>query len=601
MKKMSKEFRILMIALVAPAAFSSALSITCSEDGGGVGSHDPDEDAGPGDVTSITIVPEDVTLVVTDGIPQEQTYTVTGEYEDGTTVDLTEDASFVISNGTLGNFDDNVLTTSDRFGGEAVIVAEVDELSIQATVTVTVESVFLGDGVPDDVEDLFGGIDDPSRAPSVTYPADGVLLPPNLADVGFFWDPGTDNDVWHLRFEGQYSTIDAYLASTSYIPVDLLWSQLLPGNGGLDPVVVTVSGTSSADPTAVGTSEPIAYAVAEQAVEGGVYYWAASSTVASDYGIFRFDFGKPEQAAQQVYTTTQTDGRCVACHALRHDGTAMGVNYDGGDGPADLISVTDQTSILDEANAYYANFQVYSPDDAYLLTVYQGVFTLRDGDTAAAIEALPMSYVTYPDWSLDGEHVAFSRCTRPTEGFSDWTFRGGQIEIMSYGGPGDWGDPEVLVPAEATEVNYYYPAISPDGDWVIYNRSTEQGGLVVGAGDSYSDNDATLQVIGMDGENNMPMDNVNLTGELRTSWAKWCPFVYEYKGKPVMWFTFSSMRRYGDILTDGENPQLWMSAFSPEQAQQGEDPSWPAFYLPFQDITTNNHIGQWTEVVVELQ
>jgi hypothetical protein len=158
----------------------------------------------------------------------------------------------------------------------------------------------------------------------------------------------------------------------------------------------------------------------------------------------------------------------------------------------------------------------------------------------------------------------------------------------------------VLVPAETADVNYYYPAISPDGSWVIYNRSTESGGYD-GAGDSYSDNDATLHVIGMDGENNLPLDKVNLTGNLRTSWAKWCPFVYEYKGETVMWFTFSSMRKYGDILADGENPQLWMAAFSPALAEGGEDPSWPAFYLPFQDITTNNHIAQWTEVVVELQ
>ena len=602
MGKMREKMRMALVAVVIPAVTGTLLSITCSDSSsfGGDSDSDSDTDSDSDDLLSLTIEPQDVTLVVVNGEIQQQAYSVTGEYEGGATVDLTEEVVFELSDGKIGDFDGSLLTTSDSAGGQSVVSVQVGETVGEAQVTVVIESTFLGEGVPEGVEELFDGADDPARAPAITYPADGVLLPPNLADIGFFWDGGAGNDVWRARFQGEYSTVDIYLMATSYVPVDLAWSQLIPANGGLEPVQLTVAGTSTSDPTTVGTSEPVEYAVAEEPVEGGVYYWAASSTIGLDYGIFRFDFGKPEMAAQPVYTTVETAGRCVACHALRHDGTAMTVNYDGGGGPADLISVADQASILGEENAFWANFETFSPDDAYLLTVYQGIFTLRDGDTAAPIEALPLEYVTYPDWSLDGESIAFTRSTRPAEGYSDWSFRGGQIEVIAYDGPGGWGDPEVLVPAETADVNYYYPAISPDGGWVIYNRSTESD-VDVAAGDSYSDNDATLHVIGMDGENNLPLERVNLMGDLRTSWAKWCPFVYEYKGETVMWFTFSSMRKYGDLLTDGQNPQLWMAAFSPALAEGGEDPSWPAFYLPFQDITTNNHIAQWTEIVVELQ
>jgi len=594
--------RPFVLAVAIPAAMSCLLSVTCSETDGSPNLMDggDDSDTGSNDLESISIEPGDVTLTVVDGVAVEQVFTVSGELEDGTVVDLTEQADFGLTATGVGQVDGPVFTSSDRFGGETTLTAEVDGLVAEADITVLIETSVFGDGVPTDAGGLFGGTDDPARAPAVTYPADGVLLPPNLADIAFQWDPGTGNDIWRVRFEGQFMTVDVYLAQDTYVPADLAWSQLIPGNGGMDPVKVTVSGTSQADPSTVGSSAPIEYSVAEEAVEGGVYYWAASSTVAADYGIFRFDFGEPGVPAGQAFTTVQTEGRCVACHALSHDGELMALNYDGGDGPADIISVSDQATVVDPANAYYANFQTYSPDDEYLLTVYQGVFTLREGATGAAIENLPLSYVTYPDWSLDGGTVAFTRCTRPLEGYSDWTFKGGQIEVMTCDGPGGWGTPEVLVPAEVADVNYYYPAISPDGAWVIYNRSTESTGLA-GAGDSYSDDDATLRVVGMDGDNDIAMDAVNLTGYLRTSWAKWCPHVYEYKGAPVMWFTFSSMRRYGNLLADGQNPQLWMSAFSPARAADGEDPSWPAFYLPFQDITTNNHIAQWTEVVVEIQ
>lgn len=39
---------------------------------------------------------------------------------------------------------------------------------------------------------------------------------------------------------------------------------------------------------------------------------------------------------------------------------------------------------------------------------------------------------------------------------------------------------------------------------------------------------------------------------------------------------------------------IWMVAIDPARLARGQDPSSPAFCLPFQDITTSNHIAQWT-------
>jgi hypothetical protein len=41
-----------------------------------------------------------------------------------------------------------------------------------------------------------------------------------------------------------------------------------------------------------------------------------------------------------------------------------------------------------------------------------------------------------------------------------------------------------------------------------------------------------------------------------------------------------------------------MSAFFPDRATAGQDPSGPAFRLPFQLLTTSNHIAQWTQAVI---
>jgi len=40
-----------------------------------------------------------------------------------------------------------------------------------------------------------------------------------------------------------------------------------------------------------------------------------------------------------------------------------------------------------------------------------------------------------------------------------------------------------------------------------------------------------------------------------------------------------------------------MVAIDPSRLARGEDPSEPAFCLPFQDISTSNHIAQWTSGV----
>ena len=45
-------------------------------------------------------------------------------------------------------------------------------------------------------------------------------------------------------------------------------------------------------------------------------------------------------------------------------------------------------------------------------------------------------------------------------------------------------------------------------------------------------------------------------------------------------------------------PQLWMAAIDLTKAASGVDPSFPAFWLPFQDAKAHNHIAQWVVQLV---
>jgi hypothetical protein len=77
------------------------------------------------------------------------------------------------------------------------------------------------------------------------------------------------------------------------------------------------------------------------------------------------------------------------------------------------------------------------------------------------------------------------------------------------------------------------------------------------------------------------------------SWPKWMVREQKYRGKKLMWLTFSTRRAYGLRLGADNNAQIWMAAFDPEAAAQGKDASFPAFWLPFQELSSGNHIAQW--------
>ena len=73
----------------------------------------------------------------------------------------------------------------------------------------------------------------------------------------------------------------------------------------------------------------------------------------------------------------------------------------------------------------------------------------------------------------------------------------------------------------------------------------------------------------------------------------------------LVWLTFSSTRQYGlrspPPSTAPEeavaSTLIWMVGVDPGAG--GSDPSYSAFCLPFQDVTTSNHIAQWAKYFIQ--
>jgi hypothetical protein len=255
-------------------------------------------------------------------------------------------------------------------------------------------------------------------------------------------------------------------------------------------------------------------------------------------------------------------------------------------------------------------------------TQYVGVddrdsdFNLRifDGATGMLLQSImgtgTMDRPTdHPDWAADGKSIAYAQVSRngPRGASLQWPTHGA---IMMVQNNGSWGAPVEIAPAVSGK-NRYYPAIAPSSDFLVFDESTcSSGGDADIDCDADTDKSATLFAAKLAaGATLVPMAKANAPGkrdmgatQLTNSFPKWSPFNFQRTrelGSRLQWLTFSSSRKYGLREPNGI-VWLWMVAIDPDKVAQGVDPSYPAFCLPFQDLSTSNHIPQWTQVVVPI-
>ena len=278
-----------------------------------------------------------------------------------------------------------------------------------------------------------------------------------------------------------------------------------------------------------------------------------------------------------------------------------------------------------------------------------------DGTTLVATNALPNGMQgTQPNLSWDDKTLVF---VSPTYG----SIATMQVMVMGAGGDDHftggslWSaafDPvagtlsgyKALLTASATQ-NFYYPDQSVDGNWLVFNENDDTSAANNG-GDAFYSRKARVKVLHFPPQQgDMPLDlqNVNVADGLTNSWPRWSPAPTSFHGKKILWITFSSNRDYGlhlknttagypqgacspdggatcdnyyppespaydqpqppskqNITFDGyAAPQIWMAAviIDTDRSLDANDRSYPAFWLPFQDVTAHNHSAQWVAKV----
>jgi WD40-like Beta Propeller Repeat len=540
-------------------------------------------------VAHIEVTPPDASVTITNGQAVTQPYTATLVDVDGNRSDVTSQVVFTLANPAFGQWTGATLAITGAGAGPTRVVATEGNVQGDTGLTVYVNGVRNDGTAPPNAQDLFdNAVETAGRAPTIAYPADGIIVPPNLGEFDVHWQPGTGNNLFQVSMKNAYVDLRIYKAATAaayttYTPAE--WETLATPS---QPLELTVAGMDQNAPTQKGTSTPQRVDVTNQIVQGGMYYWTTEPT----QGVYRYDMGTPTVPPSAYFDASHAQPTsCIGCHGLSKDGTKMALTLDSGNGRGTIYDVANYTVLVPYAsNAQYWNFATFNFDATKLVTVYQGQMVLRDANGGAVLGNVPSSpgmVATHPELSPDGTQLAN---VETTTDYYDFQVGDGSIVTRTYSdATNTFGPIQTLVPNAAGASNYY-PSWSPDGQWILFTRTV---------GNSYNDTSAQIWVVKADGtQPPIQLQLADKGASLTNSWARWAPFQQTFGDteEPLYYLTFSTVRPFGIRATGGT--QIWMSPFFPNRAAMGQDPSGEAFRMPFQRIDTANHIAQWTQAVV---
>ncbi len=488
-------------------------------------------------------------------------------------------------------------------------------------------------------------------APTVAYPPDGVLLPPNMNVLEVQFVPPSGATLFEVDFKNSVTDVRVETKCNPITPVrggassgcgltlpQAAWNDIANTNRDGDPLKVSVRATANGACVSTSTDQ-ISINFAKEDLDGGIYYWQSAvygGIGGKTGGIYSHDFGSFDPTPTPFYTSGAA-GVCVGCHNLSRDGLRMSLATDDPDADDELGDVHTSVMEVDTRNVLGGKnmspgFQTWTHDHAKLIastfkTAKNQAFDVFDGDTVAKIvsDTLPnMMMATQPDLSRDDKNLVFvvpQAGSIPKQG--DHHFMGGALWTASFdASAGTLGTPgAILSPAGTT--SYYYPSFSPNGTFLVFDEAPDS--------DAFWNRKARVKLLHFPAAANAtPIDlaKLNLSSDTANSWPRWSPFVTTYKGHKLLWVTFSSDRDYGLRLKnkgfdhcyppespaydtpqplskqgvgydDCAQPQIWMAGIIVDEdpSLDAGDRSFPAFWLPFQDVNSHNFSAQWVEKI----
>jgi hypothetical protein len=510
------------------------------------------------------------------------------------------------------------VTADGPFGGQVAIAASDGNENATAKLAVKVTLAYV-EGATATAAALFSGDADPRRAPEILYPLEGAILPPNLPALEVHFRPGRGTTLHEIAFSSEVSDVRLYVRCQALADGCVQevsgapWRTVSESNRGGR---LKVSVRSADDGGANGESPPRTLGFGADDLRGAFTYW----TTAGRGAVMRWDTGDRAQTEPAKLLGPERAGDCLGCHSVSRDGNRMLVTTGEAGMPGQMLLYDLGTQVLRSLSGAKLQFGTFSPGGTLFVAVRgdaptQGPKNLElfDGGTGAARGSIDLRGLraTHPDWSPDGDRIAFTAVDLGAP-YVDQRPGLGAIAYIEWEG-GHWSSPRTAVGSDAGR-NYYMPSFAPDSHLIAYVESSCPAGM----GDYHELCDAEgdpsarlwLGAIPQSPDQRpRPLDALNRPApvdggaeDLWTSSPHWHPAPFRGPdGNTLYWLTFSSARRYGLRVppigarkVPAFGALLWMAAIDPGALAQGKDPSVAPFVLPYQSLETSNHAGQWS-------
>jgi hypothetical protein len=477
-------------------------------------------------------------------------------------------------------------------------------------------------------------------APCISEPEEGTLLPNNwLRPRVKVAAPGAT--LLQITFHSSKEANDlvVYTTGDTWIMDKTIW-QALASHVVNAAIQVSVRALGPSGVTAASTTS---FMIAPVAAGGKMVYWALRGYDASNSANTElFGFGVGDEGVVSVLkvpqiqqTTSGASESCIGCHTATPDGVFVGFtgNFPWGNalasvepgatgqmptflGSAGVDALTkDWHGIITFTGAHWAagdhigvtslSTQAVDPNANLIwMEMESGASGLiaRTGDPAGAAA---------PNFSHDGAKIVYTS----TNANQDGRMGVGTADLYTVPYADRAGGAATpIAGASDQNVAEYYPAFSPDDEWVAFNRLSQSDANVTPTGQPYDGGmffnpAAEIWVVPSKGgtatrlrANDPPACTPPVKPNTRVypdkagwdnSWAKWSPQVGSSDDAQYYWLIFSSYRY--DISPP--RGQLYMTAVVTTETTVT---TYPAVYLWNQDLTTSNHTPAWEDFQIPI-
>lgn len=535
---------------------------------------------------SLRIEPTELTAEDDGVLPAETaTFRAYGTFASGER-EVTGEVGWSLEDTRLGEAQAGKVSTAG-IGGKTRVLAQAGQLQADADLTIKLAIDVTMPGAPANSENIFpasmvGDVLDAPVSPRVVYPSHETMFPRNLERMLTQWRADPSLDLFEVRFESPLALVRVYTRERSLGSDPTLWRWLAETHAG-GSLTLTVRGVTEASSTVVHRSNEVSLSFSASDVLGALYYWSTGAQ-----GIMRATISSPS-ATKFFPAPDSGDVTCAACHTVSRDGKRLAVAYDGEklrqvsvpDGELQVPAKADQ-----EGPAY--GWGTYNPAATRLLYANKGILTLFDATTGLEIKkvALPDKMLaTFPDWSPDGKWVVLAVGTGR---FGNKAVSGTSLARMAVRADDKFGAPEVILQSQSATDTLYFPMFSPDSQTLAFVRAVDK---------SKDNPTAEVFLLAADGSGApIPLTRMNRRVrdqdgvlQLGNTMPTWAPST----SRSTLWLAFSSIRDYGNVLVGQARDQIWGAAIDPARIGTSEDPSYAAFWMPFQQSEESNHRAFW--------